>query len=305
MANHHDIDCLVDTIPMAEKIQRVGQNVEHTTMAVVAMKTAVVEAEKSGAQHICQNVNRGFFTLMQSQLSAKLAQKKSRTEALMAQLAMQKRRLLEIKNSMENDYQRICTRYGRIISSINKQLEQRIIDLDKPVYKFCTNDIATCTNRKLTVSVIAPIVQKEDVQTAQRINSSVLRRDGEYAINHLKDFLMEFAKSDHEVRCHTIESLPAQDCTFYLPFVMMSVTVDSEGTQSLYITPPESLSIKNAQRSVREISSQVNTFGWVPEESVSSETKTEFLRILAESEQPDRVKKMIKRLYDQNPKTGN
>lgn len=305
MANHHDIDCLVDTIPMAEKIQRVGQNVEHTTMAVVAMKTAVVEAEKSGAQHICQNVNRGFFTLMQSQLSAKLAQKKSRTEALMAQLAMQKRRLLEIKNSMENDYQRICTRYGRIISSINKQLEQRIIDLDKPVYKFCTNDIATCTNRKLTVSGIAPIVQKEDVQTAQRINSSVLRRDGEYAINHLKDFLMEFAKSDHEVRCHTIESLPAQDCTFYLPFVMMPVTVDSEGTQSLYITPPESLSIKNAQRSVREISSQVNTFGWVPEESVSSETKTEFLRILAESEQPDRVKKMIKRLYDQNPKTGN
>lgn len=305
MANHHDIDCLVDTIPMAEKIQRVGQNVEHTTMAVVAMKTAVVEAEKSGAQHICQNVNRGFFTLMQSQLSAKLAQKKSRTEALMAQLAMQKRRLLEIKNSMENDYQRICTRYGRIISSINKQLEQRIIDLDKPVYKFCTNDIATCTNRKLTVSGIAPIVQKEDVQTAQRINSSVLRRDGEYAINHLKDFLVEFAKSDNEVRCHTIESLPAQDCTFYLPFVMMSVTVDSEGTQSLYITPPESLSIKNAQRSVREISSQVNTFGWVPEESVSSETKTEFLRILAESEQPDRVKKMIKRLYDQNPKTGN
>lgn len=305
MTNHHDIDCLVDTIPMAEKIQRVGQNVEHTTMAVVAMKTAVVEAEKSGAQHICQNVNRGFFTLMQSQLSAKLAQKKSRTEALMAQLAMQKRRLLGIKNSMENDYQRICTRYGRIISSINKQLEQRIIDLDKPVYKFCANDIATCTNRKLTVSGIAPIVQKEDVQTAQRINSSVLRRDGEYAINHLKDFLMEFAKSDHEVRCHTIESLPAQDSTFYLPFVMMSVTVDSEGTQSLYITPPESLSIKNAQRSVREISSQVNTFGWVPEESVSSETKTEFLRILAESEQPDRVKKMIKRLYDQNPKTGN
>lgn len=305
MANHHDIDCLVDTIPMAEKIQRVGQNVEHTTMAVVAMKTAVVEAEKSGAQHICQNVNRGFFTLMQSQLSAKLAQKKSRTEALMAQLAMQKRRLLEIKNSMENDYQRICARYGRIISSINKQLEQRIIDLDKPVYKFCTNDIASCTNRKLTVSGIAPIVQKEDVQTAQRINSSVLRRDGEYAINHLKEFLMEFAKSDHEVRCHTIESLPAQDSTFYLPFVMMSVTVDSEGTQSLYITPPEYLSIKNAQRSVREISSQVNTFGWVPEESVSSETKTEFLRILAESEQPDRVKKMIKRLYDQNPKTDN
>ena len=56
---------------MAEKIQTVGNKVEHTTMAVVAMKTAVIEAEAAGAKHVCQNVNRGFFTLMQSQLSAK------------------------------------------------------------------------------------------------------------------------------------------------------------------------------------------------------------------------------------------
>ena len=107
MANHHNIDCLVDTNPMAEKIQTVGNKVEHTTMAVVAMKTAC---------------------LLYTSDAAELAQKKSRTEALLTQLYMQKRRLLEIKNSMETDYRRISARYGRIISSINKQLEQRIID---------------------------------------------------------------------------------------------------------------------------------------------------------------------------------
>lgn len=63
MANHHNIDCLVDTNPMAEKIQTVGNKVKHTTMAVVAMKTAVVEAEAAGAKHVCQNVNRGFLHL--------------------------------------------------------------------------------------------------------------------------------------------------------------------------------------------------------------------------------------------------
>ena len=305
MANHHNIDCLVDTNPMAEKIQTVGNKVEHTTMAVVAMKTAVVEAEAAGAKHVCQNVNRGFFTLMQSQLSAKLAQKKSRTEALLTQLYMQKRRLLEIKNSMETDYRRISARYGRIISSINKQLEQRIIDLDQPVYKFCANDIATCTNRKLTVSGVAPIVQKESLQTAQNINSSILRRDGEYAINHLKDFLMEFAKSDHEVRCHTIENLPANDSKLYLPFVMMSATVDSEGTQSLFVTPPEGLSVKNAQRSVIGISSHAKTEGWSPDESLCSETEKEFLRMLAESELPEREKKIMKKLFEQKMQSNN
>lgn len=54
MANHHNIDCLVDTNPMAEKIQTVGNKVEHTTMAVVAMKTAVVEAEAAGAKHVAR-----------------------------------------------------------------------------------------------------------------------------------------------------------------------------------------------------------------------------------------------------------
>ena len=300
MANHHNIDCLVDTVPMAEKIQEVGTEVEQTTIAVVAMKTAVIEAEKEGAQHVCQNVNRGFFTLMQSQLATKLAQKKSRTEALLAQLAMQKRRLTEIKNSMENDYRRISARYGRIISNINKQLEQRIVDLDKPVYKFCNNDIATCSNRKLSVTGIAPLVQKEDVQAAQRINSSVLRIDGEKAIGHLKEFLMEFAKSDNEARRHTIESIPAKDSEIYLPFVIMSGTVDDEGTQSLYVTPPEAIAVTTAQRSVREISSHVNTQGWTPTKSVSSEAEKEFQRMLAESVLPDRVKKMMKKLSGQS-----
>lgn len=38
---------------------------------------------------------------------------------------------------------------------------------------------------------------------------------------------------------------------------MMSTTVDSEGTQSLFVTPPVGLSVTNAQRSVIEISSHV------------------------------------------------
>jgi hypothetical protein len=305
MASHHNIDCLVDTTPMAKKIQEVGTEVKQTTVAVVAMKTAVIAAEKEGSQHVCQNVNRGFFTLMQSQLATKMAQKKSRTEALLAQLAMQKRRLAEIKTSMENDYRRISARYGRIIGNINKQLEQRIVDLDKPVYKFCTNDIAACSNRKLAVTGIAPLVQKEDVQAAQRITSSVLRSDGEKAIGHLKEFLMEFAKSDNEARRHTIESIPAEDNDVYLPFVIMSGTVDDEGTQSLYITPPEDVAVTVAQRSVREISSHVNTQGWTPTQPVSSEAGKEFQRMLAESALPDRVKKMMKTLSGQSSSTNN
>ena len=116
---------------------------------------------------------------------------------------------------------------------------------------------------------------------------------------------MEFAKSDHEVRCHTIENLPANDSKLYLPFVMMSATVDSEGTQSLFVTPPVGLSVTNAQRSVIEISSHVKTEGWSPKESLCSETEKEFLRMLVESELPEREKKMMKKLFEQKMQSKN
>jgi len=44
MAN---IDCVLDTNPMAEEINTVSNHIKGTTTAVVAMQTAVVLAKKS------------------------------------------------------------------------------------------------------------------------------------------------------------------------------------------------------------------------------------------------------------------
>ena len=65
------IDCLIDTTPMADEIRTVSNHIEGTTTAVVAMQTAVVLAEKQAAETVCRNVNRGFYTLMRSQISQK------------------------------------------------------------------------------------------------------------------------------------------------------------------------------------------------------------------------------------------
>ena len=86
---------------------------------------------------------------------------------------------------------------------------------------------------------------------------------------------------------------------------MMSTTVDSEGTQSLFVTPPVGLSVTNAQRSVIKISSYVKTEGWSPKESLCSETEKEFQRMLVESELPEREKKMMKKLFEQKMQSKN
>lgn len=111
------IPCSVDTTPMAAELQSVSNHVKGTTAAVVTMQSAVIAAENNSANKVCSNVNRGFFTLVQSQISQKIANKQSRVEALLMQLAQQKRQLLGIKSNMEREYGRIAARYLKILKS--------------------------------------------------------------------------------------------------------------------------------------------------------------------------------------------
>ena len=70
MAN---IDCVLDTSPMAQSIDTVSKHVAATTAAVAAMQTAVIATQKKTSDEICENVDRGFFNLIRSQVSSKKA----------------------------------------------------------------------------------------------------------------------------------------------------------------------------------------------------------------------------------------
>ena len=139
------IPCSVDTTPMAAEMQSVSNHVKGTTAAVVTMQSAVIAAENNSANKVCSNVNRGFFTLMRSQISQKIANKHSRVEALIMQLGQQKRRLLGIKSNMEREYGRIAERYLKIFTSINKELETRIRQIDQPVFELVNKHMMTFT----------------------------------------------------------------------------------------------------------------------------------------------------------------
>ena len=74
----------VDTKPMANEIKNVSSSVSKTTIAVAAMQTAVILAEEKATQKVllaeekaanlvCSNVNKGFYSLIRSQISQKMA----------------------------------------------------------------------------------------------------------------------------------------------------------------------------------------------------------------------------------------
>ena len=71
----------VDTKPMADEMRSVSRHVNATTDAVVAMQTAVIIAEEKAADHVCNNVNKGFYSLIRSQISQKMAKLQSEVDS--------------------------------------------------------------------------------------------------------------------------------------------------------------------------------------------------------------------------------
>src|SRR5580704_2289557 len=115
----------VDTEPMASSIDGVAVHVDGTTAAVVAMQTAVVIAEEKGAAKICNNVNFGFYSLIRSQISQKIATHKSKADAKIMELQQQSISLVAIKSRMEKDYMMLASRYTKHIEGLNKALRAR------------------------------------------------------------------------------------------------------------------------------------------------------------------------------------
>lgn len=127
MAN---IDCVLDTEPMASSMDTVSKHVGMTTTAVAAMQTAVIAAEKESSDKVCQNVNRGFYSLINSQLTSKKARYFTEMNARFSLLLQYSRSLQKAVKRLEEDVNRLQKQYYKIFHGIDRSLERRIAELD-------------------------------------------------------------------------------------------------------------------------------------------------------------------------------
>jgi len=126
-----DFNITLDTSPMAESIDTVNGHVRTVTGAVIAMQSAVVAEEHSTSQQICENVDNGFYILMKSQLSQKVAACSSTMSSKLMLMKKFRADINRIQDVMQDDYNRICRRYHKQFTALDKALETRIHELDR------------------------------------------------------------------------------------------------------------------------------------------------------------------------------
>lgn len=296
----HNFKFNVDTSPMADKISEVSKKVNGTTGAVVAMKTAVLAAGDKGAEHVCKNVNKGFYSLMRSQISQKIAANKSRVEALLMELQQQQKRLLDIKSTMERDYFRIATRYQRIILSINKSLHQRVADLDKPVFDFCERDLLLGDNRKAALAGTAPIVQKETLTSSQHILMAAFKSDTLRAVDGMASLVRQIETGKRITKAISISEVTPKKATLYMPVTVCISIVDKEQSKSVDVATPDDSTTVFKQTVENTVKDTISNIKWARTEAVDERLKMEFQKLCETAGLPERERQIILRLFNEN-----
>lgn len=295
------IDCVVDTNPMAAEINTVSNHIKGTTTAVVAMQTAVVLAEKKAADHVCDNVNKGFYTLIRSQISQKIAKLQSDVDSHLMLLNAQKKHLLAIRGRMERDYNMISSRYLKLFNGLNQNLKQRIFELDKPTIDFAVKEVEKVSNRTKYLTATVPVTQLESLSASQKIIASNLKFRGLKVINSMTNFLADMSEQKKLTDKILLEKGNVTNSTLSVPMIISESNFDKFDNVHIDIQLNSVQLSKITQSAIKNtVNSNIENIKWQPSREIDKEVKSEFSKYLSNSGSSQRVKDMANKLFMAN-----
>lgn len=292
------IDCVIDTNPMAREIDSVSNHIKGTTTAVVAMQAAVVKAEREAADHVCDNVNKGFYALIHSQISQKIAKLQSEVDSHLMKLNQLRKQLIGIKNRMERDYGMISGRYLKLFNGINKNLQVRVYELDKPTIKFAVKEVTAMSNRPKLLTSTVPVAQSEALAISQRILASNMKHKGAMVIGTMYEFLNQMKEQKELTDRIMLKSNKTEiDVAYAIPVIYSESNYDKFGNIRTEVFVSKDCLEQRSQDSVKNVMvAQAPDMNW-SKDAINPEVKSEFNKLLSAANVSDRVKEMANSLF--------
>lgn len=291
----------VDTDPMASEIQSVSHHVDAVSGSVIAMQSAVVKAEREGADLVCNNVNKGFYSLMQSQISQKIAALTSQIEAKLMDMGQQAIALQSIQKRMERDYHMITNRYGKLFKSLNTSLYSRVMEIDRPVVHLIHSDMVVADSRvKGSIGAITTN-QQESITESQLILLSRTKRNGAQALEAMHQYIRDvnLQQKQSEAVITDVEIENVED--IYIPFFICESTNELGLSATRSYSPTSNIStidqtITNTTQDLANKSVRSGQWSEI-DKADRAALDSEFSAMLLDSALDERVKSEISKLY--------
>lgn len=192
----------VDTTPLAKSVDGVNQNVMIVGNAITEMQAAVVAAEKSATDNICKNIDGGFFLLIRSKLSQKIAQYKSAINSRLLSLRETGDAVDRMHNQMDDDLHIIKARYLKLFNGLNKELETRIYEVDRPAMNIDKIRNSLIINRMIRESGAIIFYESDSQKMFLNVSGAHIKSKTSKSINAMTNNVMtslEYSKKYKDI----------------------------------------------------------------------------------------------------------
>lgn len=229
-----NIEILVDTRPFDSSINGCNKSINVLTASVGAMSAAQCKAIAENAKKVSKTIIDGFFHVVRTDIETQKMELEQVVESRLILLKQQADSLREKQKNMAADYARTSARYLKIFDDINKELSNRIHQIDQPVFDFVKN-VDEQNSRMLNTDLIqtAALFNKESSILQSQIKAAVVKKHALNAMSMAEKFLTEKACCEATLR-HS--NLPKYDHdTFYVPVCYMETLSENSNDQKCYI----------------------------------------------------------------------
>ncbi|HCC37040.1 MAG TPA: hypothetical protein DEQ14_05210 [Treponema sp.] len=294
----------VDTTPLAASVDNTRGHLNLVTGAVTTMEAAVIAAENEAAQTICKNVDNGFYILVKSQISQKAVAAYTEMASKQMTLLQLVKALDNVKRQMENDFYMITKRYTKLFQSLNKSLETRVKELDRPAMRLAEIRKNMVFDKLKDDSSMLLSVSAESLPMAQTALSGKMKQKTQVAMQSLAGYVDE--SRSYSERVDSIltggekTSNSADLC--YLPVVILetdSLLNLDDKIESVFTAHTDVW--QNSASIVSEISRVQPELKWT---ASSAEEKSfirgDFLSLCENEISEERLSKEIIRLFDES-----
>ena len=188
----HYFKYTVDTEPMAESLDEVKTSVNALNGVVAAMQTAVIAAEQNAAKKVCNSVDAGFYGLIASQISQKIAHVEPSVISGQQLLLSIKTEMCKIQPNLEKDYNRCLRTYGSIFKQINKSTKEHLLALDKEAFNMIELFRKQCLVRQSDRSAFMLLMDNDVNHVRQLGTQTHVMSNAKTGITKVSDYKDEY-----------------------------------------------------------------------------------------------------------------
>lgn len=251
---------LVDTDEFDRNAARCRHSVDALTGSVVATEAAEVANIRKNAMLVGQTIVDGFFKQVRSEVSTKIMEQTHVVEARLSHLATQAAELKKKQDQMTVDYQRTSARYIKIIEDLNHELENRIKNVDMPIYKFFEK-VQAESNRMLDSDFVnvAATSTAESGKLVSEMQGCLLRQHAQQTLGTAQRFLFAQRRSDQIIR-RSVVDMGGASGTFYLPVCFTESVRKGGASEQAFYYDNEHMTTAFKDRAMEEILAQTQNF---------------------------------------------